>query len=336
MHLVINSYGAALRKENELFLVATPEGSQTFPPDLVRTISVGKSALVTSDAILLAIKHQVELLFINDQGHPEGRVWSVQYGSVSSIRRAQLSYLYSARSILWVKQLLAQKVAAQVALLRVWQPLQEENDPVFRFFKSAINSIDDYREKIVRTEAEHLHDVAPSLRGWEGAAGKRYFACIAQLMPSFYQFEGRDRMPAQDPFNALLNYAYGILYGKVEGVLIKAGIDPYVGVFHRDDFNRPALVYDVIERYRTWMDFVVVSLCRAEAFPTDSFERHSSTGGVLLGPLAKRILIQSVNDYLGEIISWNGRVLSRYAHMEQDAFKLAKEFLKAESDVITG
>jgi CRISPR-associated protein Cas1 len=178
--------------------------------------------------------------------------------------------------------------------------------------------------------------VAASLRGWEGAASKRYFSCIAELVPPFYQFEQRDRLPARDPFNATLNYAYGILYGKVEGALIKAGIDPYAGVFHRDDFNRPALVYDMIERYRTWMDFVVVSLCRALAFPEESFDRHPETGAVLLGPLAKRILIQSVDDYLHEVIQWQGKTLSRLSHMDQDAYKLAKEFLKSDNDAITG
>ena len=34
--------------------------------------------------------------------------------------------------------------------------------------------------------------------------------------PNRYKFEGRSRNPAKDEFNTLLNYAYGILYSKVE------------------------------------------------------------------------------------------------------------------------
>jgi CRISPR-associated protein Cas1 len=327
MHLVINSYGATLQKENELFVITTPEGKQTFPPDIVKSISISKTARITSDAIILAIKYQVDVLFVNDMGNPEGRVWSVQYGSISNIRKAQLNFLYSKMALPWVKELIFEKLDTQIALLLTFQP-DADQEPTHNLFKSAINSIEDYKNKVKDLEGEFISDVSPTLRGWEGAAGKRYFQTIAQLMPESYQFETRDRQPAKDPFNALLNYSYGILYGKIEGALIKAGIDPYVGIFHRDDYNRPALVYDIIERYRAWMDYVVVQLCMAEAIPEEAFELRNLDSALLLGPLAKRILIQSVNDYLGEIIQLNGKPLSRISHIEEDMHRLAKVFLK--------
>jgi len=334
MNIVINSYGATLQKENNLFVITSPDGKQTFPPDIVKSISISKAARITSDAILLAIKHQVDILFVNDMGMPEGRVWSVQYGSISNIRKAQLNFLYSPKAINWVKELISHKIDCQVALLLALQP-GPENLKGYNIFKSAINSMEDYKRKIAQVEAQYISDVAPSVRGWEGAAGKKYFGCIALLMPADYAFENRDRQPAMDPFNSMLNYAYGVLYGKVEGALIKAGIDPYVGIFHRDEYNRPALVFDVIENYRGWMDYVVISLCMAEAIPRDSFETNAATGGILLGPLAKRILIQSVNDYLGEIILLSGKPMSRLSHLEADAFKLAKTFLKEDPDAVT-
>lgn len=327
MHLVINTYGATLQKENELFVITTPEGKQSFPPDVVKSISISKAARITSDAIILAIKHQVEVLFVNDLGNPEGRVWSVQYGSISNIRKAQVNFLYSKAALDWVKELIYHKMDNQVALLLSLQP-EKDVLPLYNIFKSAINSIEDYKNKIREVQGEVIPDVAPSIRGWEGAAGKRYFQAIAKLMPEAYAFESRERRPAGDPFNSLLNYAYGILYGKIEGALIKAGIDPYVGIFHRDDYNRPALVFDMIEKYRTWMDYVVIQLCLGEAFPLESFEKSTTDGGLLLGPLAKRILIQSVNDYLGEIIPLGGKPLSRISHMEEDMHRLARYFTK--------
>lgn len=325
MHLVINTYGATLQKENDLFVISTPEGKQTFPPDVVKSISISKAARITSDAIILAIKHQVEVLFVNDMGNPEGRVWSVQYGSISNIRKAQVNFLYSKAALPWVKELIYHKMDNQVALLLAIQP-EPESSQAFNIFKSAINSIEDYKKKVRDLEGEYISDVAPTIRGWEGAAGKRYFQSIALLMPESYHFETRDRQPARDPFNALLNYAYGILYGKIEGALIKAGIDPYVGIFHRDDYNRPALVFDIIEKYRSWMDYIVIQLCQAEAFPLEAFEQENPESALLLGPLAKRILIQSVNDYLGEIILLNGKTLSRMSHVDEDMHRLAKYF----------
>lgn len=333
MNLVINSYGAVLEKENNLFIITTPEGRQTFPPDIVKTISISKAARITSDAIILAIKNQVDVLFVNDLGKPEGRVWSVQYGSISNIRKAQINFLYSKQATEWVKSVISTKINSQIALLLAFQPEADENIRLHNIFKYAINSIEDYKNKINTAVGEYVSDIAPSLRGWEGASGRKYFQTLSELMPEDYKFDSRTRQPATDPFNALLNYAYGMLYGKVEGALIKAGIDPYVGIFHRDDYNRPALVFDVIELYRAWMDYVVLQLVLAEAIPIESFERNSETGAILLLPLAKRILIQSVNDYLEEIISLSGKTLSRQSHIDVQCVQLAQMFLKSEKDV---
>ncbi len=327
MNLVINSYGATLQKENDLFVVATAEGKQSVPPDKVTSITISKAARITSDAVLLAIRHEVDILFVNDQGMPEGRVWSIKYGSVSNLRRAQLDFIYSPKVIQWVKDLLVQKINGQAALLLALQPAPDQV-ALFNTIRFAVNSMEDYKTKIEQCSGEVISDVAPSLRGWEGAAGKKYFGTIAKLLPAGYTFETRSRQPATDIFNAMLNYAYGILYGKVEGALIKAGLDPYAGIFHRDEYNRPALVYDAIEPYRVWMDYVVIQLCRQKAIPADCFNKDEETGAVRLEALGKRILIQSVNDYLAEIIDIEGKERSRITHIHLEMQQMAQYFSK--------
>lgn len=326
MHLVINSYGATLQKENEMFVITTPEGRQAIPPEKVKTISIAKATKITSDAVILAIRHQVDLLFVNDQGMPEGRVWSVRYGSISNIRRAQLDFLYSEMVLPWVKSLLVEKIDNQVGFMLAVQPPPEDM-PGHNLVRHAINSLEDYKRKIERCEGQLISDAGPSLRGWEGAASKKYFALISALLPAPYRFESRSRLPASDPFNAFLNYAYGILYGKVEGALIKAGADPYVGIFHRDEYNRPALVFDVIEKFRVWMDYVVFMLFKQEALTGDCYDHSTETGGIRIEPLGKRILVQAVNDYLSEIISRDGKDRSRAVHIDMEATKLAQYFM---------
>lgn len=182
------------------------------------------------------------------------------------------------------------------------------------------------RRKVAKVEGEIVADAAPALRGWEGAGSRRYFQAISVCLPALYQFERRSQHPAANAFNALLNYGYGMLYGKVEGALIKAGIDPYVGVFHRDDYNRPVLVYDIIERYRSWIDYVVIELCRQDAFPEDCFVDRN--GGIWLEGLGKRILIQSVNDYLAEVVTLQRVSRSRLSHIQRQAHQLANFFQK--------
>lgn len=321
MHIVLNSYGTSLQRENGRFVVYTQDGKDYIVPGQVKTITVSKGAKVSSDAVLLAIEHEVDLLFVDGQGAPKGRVWSVKYGSIATIRKNQVEFIFSPKAVAWVKQLLAYKMETQIAVLLTLAPGSAEGE---RRVQRAINALEDHKGKVLQLEGEVVADVAPSLRGWEGAASRRYFEALSLSLPQAYQFGGRSQHPAQDAFNALLNYGYGMLYGKVEGALIKAGIDPYVGVFHRDDYNRPVLVFDVIERYRVWVDYVVLQLCRQEAFPEDCFVERN--GGIWLEGLGKRILVQSVNDYLAEVVPLKGVERSRAVHIQQYAHQLAKFF----------
>jgi CRISPR-associated protein Cas1 len=226
--------------------------------------------------------------------------------------------------------MLIDKINSQISILLAFQP-EKEVLPQHNLVKGAINSLTDFNQKIQSLEGEILSDMAPTMRGWEGVAGKKYFVTLSALLPEQYKFENRNRQPATDIFNAMLNYAYGILYGKVEGALIKAGIDPYVGIFHRDDFNRPALVYDVIEKYRMWMDYVVLSLCTQEAMVEECYRIDPVNGACMLEPLGKRILVQAVNDYLYEIIMFNGKERSRLTHLDLEMQQLAQFFLKVTS-----
>ncbi len=144
-------------------------------------------------------------------------------------------------------------------------------------------------------------------------------------------FKGsRSQNPATDIFNCLLNYGYGILYGKIEGALIKAGIDPYVGVMHRDDYNRPVLVFDIIEKYRVWVDYVVINLCMQDAIDEDCVSIKSD-GSYWLEGIGKRILIQSLNDFLSEVIVLKGIERSRAHHIQLYAHNLAQLFVKFQS-----
>lgn len=322
MNIILNSYGVSLQKENNLFCVISHEGKQLFPPRDVSSISISKGARISSDAVLLAIENEIDVFFINKTGMPQGRVWSNQYGSIATIRKNQLEFIYSPKSVNWIKKLIAYKMDNQTALLLT---LQSDDDRANRIAKSVINAIADHKNKVMKLEGSIVADIAPSLRGWEGAASRRYFQALAAYLPEKYRFESRSQNPARDSFNALLNYGYGILYGKVEGALIKAGIDPYVGIFHRDDYNRPVLVYDVIERYRVWVDYVAVKLCREDVFSEECFTEKN--GAVWLDGLGKRIYIQAVHDYLAEIIKINSLDRSRETHITLYAQSLAKYFL---------
>ena len=73
-----------------------------------------------------------------------------------------------------------------------------------------------FKEDIETIDASNLESTRNRMMGLEGTAGRYYFNCLSTVMPEKFKFDGRSRRPAQDPFNACLNYCYGILYGLVE------------------------------------------------------------------------------------------------------------------------
>lgn len=326
MELIINTFGTSLNRDNEGFVITTSEGRQRVPAEGITSIQISKGAQITSDAVMLAVEREIEVTFMDRSGNVIGRIWSPKYGSVSTIRKGQLNFSLSHEAIVWIKEVIRQKIENQQALLLA---MNAPDEPTINRVQTAIRRLEDYRTKIASVDGEVISDIASSLRGWEGLASKIYFETLNLFLPEQYRFEKRSQHPAMDVVNAFLNYGYGVLYGKIEGTLIKTGIDPYIGVLHRDDYNRPVLVYDVIELYRIWVDYVVYSLVIQNAV-TDEYYSVQSDGSYWLEPLGRRVLIQSLNDYLEETVEVKGLVRSRQHQIFLYAQNLAQQFKKAE------
>lgn len=325
MELVLQTFGTAISRDMGGFVITNKEGQRRIPTDQISSIQLGKGIQITSDAILLAVENEIEVLFVNRSGNPEGRVWSPKYGSISTIRKGQLAFVKSTDATSWIRAIIAKKILNQQALLLTMQSTGSRR--LNYIIDRAVSRLEGYLNKIKQLENGLISDLGATLRGWEGSASRIYFQTWNSFIPEKFRFENRSQHPAMDPVNALLNYGYGVLYGKIEGSLIKAGIDPYIGVLHRDTYNRPVLVYDVIEIYRAWVDYIVYSLIM-QGIVTDEFYSHNEDGSCWLENFGRRVLIQSINDYLEEQVEDKGLIRSRLTHISLYAQQLAQIFKK--------
>lgn len=321
MELILNTYGVSLNRDNEGFVITSKDGRQRIPADGIKSIQISRGAQITSDAVMLAVEREIEVIFMDRGGNPIGRVWSPRYGSISTIRKGQLNFTFTHDALDWIKEVILQKMENQQALMLL---LQTEKTEQAQLVQKSIGRIEDYRNKVRRLDGDVVNDVAPTLRGWEGQASRIYFATMNEFLPEQFRFEQRSQHPALDVANAFLNYGYGVLYGKIEGALIKAGIDPYIGILHRDDYNRPVLVYDVIELYRIWVDYVVYTLLSQNTI-TDDFYSVREDGSYWLEGLGRRVLIQSLNDYMEETIIKGCVTRSRMTHLTFYVQELAQK-----------
>ncbi len=301
MHIYINTYGTYIHIKDQVFEFKIPTGDgQTikkyFAPQKITGIVITNGSAISTDAIVLAVKHQIDILVMDELGRPIGRFWHSRIGSTTKIRKHQLALTFSPHGTEFIKQWLTRKLKNQYDFL---QRLKKNRPNKVEFIDNQANQIKALRDKIRNIDdTRPIDTIADTLRGLEGTAGRIYFQTLSQLLTKQYQFSGRSMRPAKDQFNAFLNYAYGVLYSRVEKALMIAGLDPYVGIMHRDDYNLKSLVLDFIEPYRIWADETVFKLFSAKKINNSHTDKI--TGGFSLNKEGKQLLLQALTKFIDE------------------------------------
>jgi len=330
MDLYINTRGSYLHVKDELFEIKIPEAGKKgayvkhhIAARKVRSIILSQSSALSTDAILLALKNNIDIIVSEWNGQPVGRFWHSKHGSTSRIRKEQLEASKSEAALVWSRRWISAKLRAQSELLK---NLARHRKKKREIINESIGRISSLRSKVSELHARNIEEAAETLRGLEGTAGRIYFETLSRLMPGRYRFSGRSMRPAQDPFNACLNYCYGVLYSKIEKALILAGLDPYLGFLHRDDYNQKSMVFDFIEPYRPWADEVVFKLFSGKQMKDAYFKELSN--GVSLDDDGKPVLIAAYNKFFEEQkIRYKGRNQNRHNIIQFDAHAFANQLI---------
>jgi CRISP-associated protein Cas1 len=329
MQIHINTYGTYVHIKDEMFEIRQKNEKgevlkKHFSAAKVEQIILATGTALSSDAVKLAVMNNIDILFVEQDGKPIGRVWHSKLGSTTKIRKAQLEASLNEVGLKWVKKWLNQKIENQSEFIK---DLKKHRPQFHDYLDDKITKITALNDSILAAKATKVSEIADSMRGWEGTAGRLFFETLSHVLPKENQFEGRSSRPAKDAFNAFLNYAYGIMYSKIEKALIVAGVDPYVGFMHRDDYNQLSMVYDFIEPYRIFADEVVFRLFTAKKVNKSHIDELAN--GVSLNALGKPVLIESFNKFMDDDpIRYNGRNLTRSHIIQLDAHAFANELIK--------
>jgi CRISPR-associated protein Cas1 len=159
--------------------------------------------------------------------------------------------------------------------------------------------------------AKHAEGVvsAAELLGVEGTAARLYFEAFPQLISRAAELPGRpfsglrNRRPPTDAVNCLLSFCYGMLTKEILAACLAVGFDPYVGLFHRPRFGRPALALDLAEEFRPLLaDSTVLTLINNREVGASDFLVRA--GGVTLTPTGRRAVIRA----------WERRMTTQLRH----------------------
>ena len=70
MELVLNTFGTSLNRDNEGFVISHKDGRLRLPIDGIKSIQISRGAQITSDAVILAVEKEIEILFMDKSGMP--------------------------------------------------------------------------------------------------------------------------------------------------------------------------------------------------------------------------------------------------------------------------
>ncbi|HOY13139.1 MAG TPA: CRISPR-associated endonuclease Cas1 [Saprospiraceae bacterium] len=319
MEIHVNTFGTSLRMHDGLLSIKWQDQINQVPMVKIKSITVTKGIQLSTDVIYQCLENGIDVLLVERSGRQVGRLWNNRFGSISTIRKNQLDFAKSQQVVSWVIENMREKFANQKELIACFLELDEGDHT---HLKQIIARIAAYSVRLDDYLTMPFDEASARIRAVEGQVSKMYFECINRYLPYRYQFTKRSKRPALDITNSMLNYCYGMLYSHLESALIKSGLDPFIGFFHRDEYNRPILTYDVIEPFRPWADWVVIHLCMNEILDESFFE--VSDGGYWLRGDGKRLLIQHFVDYFEEIIDYQELHFTRFMQLEKRAQSLVQ------------
>ncbi|RMG01826.1 MAG: CRISPR-associated endonuclease Cas1, partial [Nitrospirae bacterium] len=118
------------------------------------------------------------------------------------------------------------------------------------------------------------------IRGYEGAASRVFFERFSALVESF-EFVTRDYHPPHDPVNAMLSFTYSLIYNRLASLLRAGGLNPRIGLYHRQRGRHAALASDLMEELRHIGERVVLKVIHRGEVSPDEFSLKRWKGQTL-------------------------------------------------------
>ena len=245
----------------------------------VSQINLGGNVQVSTQLLHAAFREEIPVCWFSYGGWFQGIAHGLPSKHVE-LRRRQVAVAAQAGLPL-ARQMVVGKIRNSRTLL-----MRNSREPV----ETAVGQLKDLAAKAAEV------DSIESLLGIEGAAARSYFGSFASMLKDdslgTFDFAGRNRRPPRDPVNCLLSFLYALLVKDLTAVVYAIGFDPYLGVYHRPRFGRPALALDLAEEFRPIIaESVAINAVNNGEVAENGFIVRA--GGVALEQAARRSVIAS-------------------------------------------
>jgi len=292
--LYITTQGTHLSKEGECVRVAR-DGA---PPSQIPihgvdgVIAFGRVS-ISPPLLGFCAERGVTVTWFSEHGRFLARAEGPVSGNVL-LRRAQYRAADTPqRAASIARSIVIGKVVNQRAVLR--RALRDHGDTLPEADRNPIDRAADHLDRVLTGLGKDIN--LDQVRGVEGDAARVYFSAFPKLLrePRF-NFNGRVRRPPTDPVNALLSFVYALLTHDARSALEGVGLDPAVGLLHRDRPGRPSLALDLVEEFRAWFaDRLVLTLINRRQLSPGDFTKADG-GTIRLTDAGRRTVLIAFQD----------------------------------------
>lgn len=285
--LYVTTAGSKIQRSGGQLLVRPPGGEATHVPlELVEMVVLQGRCSVTADGVAACLERGIPVIYLRASGAYQGRLESSGTVTAATLRAQARLAEDPARCLALARRVVAAKLDNMAVVLRRGGEGHDEASAAL------------HADAIAAGEAPTLD----ALRGHEGAGAARYFAALRGMLDLAWGFSRRVAHPPEGPFNALLGYAYTLLYGRQMAAVQAAGLNPYLGFFHGDREGHATLASDLMEEWRPVVaDRVVLAAVHSGVIRPDDF--HETPDGPRMEPEARTRFLRHWEQRLDEHVT---------------------------------
>jgi CRISP-associated protein Cas1 len=179
--------------------------------------------------------------------------------------------------------------------------------------EKALRAIETQLARVQFTETGDPLVTKKTLLFIEAFAASHYWQLIGLKLPEPWNFSNRVKRSPADPFNASVNYLYGMLRNHVETAVLSFGLDPALGIIHRDGYKMPSLIFDMMEPFRPVVDRILIDKLLCGELTGEILEESGT--GRMISKSGRKQLITLFNAKLKERIRFRESVTTLQNHI---------------------
>lgn len=323
MQIILDTRGLQLSVRNACFAISAGSETRIVHPRRVDSFLVTAPCRISSPALVLAAENQIPVVICNGSGKPEARLWSPRFLNTSALRRQQYRFCEKHEALQWAERIIRAKIAGQQDNLLF---MAGRKTSLVGAAAEAVGKIDAQLATFSAGQHTDLATGKKQLLFREAYAAAMYWQLVGTRLPEPFAFDKRVKRNPADAFNACINYLYGMLRNQAETAVLSYGLDPALGIMHRDGYCMPSLVFDIMEPYRPVVDRLLLAAVLQGQLPADLM--MGENGKPRINKDGRHKLIEMFVQKLHARATLNGIAATLNNHLLNEAKLLAETIRK--------